>query len=112
MLLSKGTAMKIDHQSNQLAAMPQAAMETPEQASERVLALRIWQLRGNPSFRELGRRPVPPISGSGVQRFLKARHISFERHADFVGLGVPVELLPPARLVLPGRRPGQPEQEA
>ena len=96
---------------NQFSPIPQASLETESTNAERVKAIRIWQVTGGMSGPDIGRKMNPPISGTAVLKLLKAKRISFERHADFIAAGVPEYLLPPPQVVPVGRPPSRQNSE-
>ena len=79
--------MQLASDTNQLLPVPQAA--------SRYTDLRVWMLRNNVSCAGLG-RSMGGITGNAVQQLLKGERISSARHAEFIALGLPKELLPPA----------------
>ena len=53
------------------------------------------------------------ITRGGVYRLLyQADHIPPHRHKAFVAMGIPAELLPPAKFVPTGPKPGSPRQQS
>jgi hypothetical protein len=88
--------MQIAHESNQL--LPVA------QADPRVLDLRVWMVRNQVTFTQIG-KALGGITGNAVLRMLKAERIPVTRQRELLAFGVPSHLLPPAQDVRRGRRP-------
>jgi hypothetical protein len=88
--------MQITCDNNQLSFAPQA--------DSRIIDLRVWMLRNGITFPMLGKL-LGGITGSAVQQLLARDCISLSRHKEFLALGVPGHLLPPARDIPRGRRP-------
>ncbi|MDL2321314.1 hypothetical protein LJC47_03070 [Desulfosarcina sp. OttesenSCG-928-B08] len=88
--------MKIASIANKLSEMPQAG--------SRVVDFRVWMIRNNLTFVEIGKH-LGGITGNAVHYLIKADRIPVARHEELVALGVPVHLLPPAQDVRRGRRP-------
>ena len=70
---------------------------------ERYDLLKEWMRDNRVTFRWLASKLG--ISGPRIMNLLRANRISIKRHADFVELGFPVELLPKAEDYIPRGRP-------
>ncbi|MDR2488212.1 MAG: XRE family transcriptional regulator [Desulfovibrio sp.] len=86
--------MKTNSESNQLSHAAQA--------DPRMLDLRVWLIRRGLTYVALG-KAMGGITGNAVQCLLQQDRIPIARHTQFVELGVPSHLLPPAMDVRRGR---------
>ena len=87
--------MQFIHDTNQLC--------DDEQGSSRIIEFRVWMIRHKVTYSQLA-KDIGSITGPAVIKMLKSDRISSQRHQQFISLGIPEHLLPPAIDVPRGRR--------